>query len=282
MGNLNLSLSMSALLDKVPLHQGVKILAEHPAGLIALDKPEGVLSHPNGSEDNARALITTNYSLEEEAYHVRDGQGGIRRLWLINRLDGPTTGVILLATNPAAAEAARKCFVGRTVLKSYVAICLGRQRLASLRGVWNDLMTTRRGGSEGLRSEPVLPGQPPQGAVNAALTHVRAGLKGEGAIDLVTLHLEPKTGRTHQLRVQCAMRGHAILGDRTYGDFEGNQVLGSKRGFRRLFLHAEKLELNPVINGEKVRFVAQSPLPGEFTEVLGLSRGPLGLGRIRL
>lgn len=282
MGNLNLSLSMSSLLESVPLHAGVKILAEHASGLVAVDKPEGVLSHPNGSEDNARALITTNYSLEEEVYHVRDGKGGIRRIWLINRLDGPTTGVVLLATNQEAADAAKKCFVGRTVLKSYVAICLGRQRLASLRGVWNDLLTTRRGGPEGLRSEPVLPGQPPRGPVNPALTHVRAGLKGEGDIDLVTLHLEPKTGRTHQLRVQCALRGHAILGDRTYGDFEANQILGSKRGFRRLFLHAEKLELTPVINGVKVRFLAQSPLPAEFSEVLGKPRDSLGLGRVRL
>lgn len=272
---------MSSLLAAVPLHEGVRVLAEHPSGLVAVDKPEGVLSHPNGSEDNARSLIMANYSLEEEAYHVRDGKGGIRRFWLINRLDGPTSGVILLATDPLAAEAARRSFASREVIKGYLAICIGRNRLPVLRCTWNDLLVTRRGGPEGLRSEPVVPGRPARGPANQALTHVRVGAKGEGALDLVELHLEPKTGRTHQLRVQCAMRGHPILGDRTYGDFDANQTLGTKRGHRRLFLHAERLELTPVIGGEKIRFVAQSPVPPEFLAALGASKGGKGLGRVR-
>lgn len=273
---------MSSLLAAVPLHEGARVLAEHPGGLVAVDKPPGVMSHPNDSEDNARALITANYSLEEEAYHVRDGKGGIRRVWLINRLDGPTSGVVLLATDPLAAEAARQAFASRAVAKEYVAICVGRHRLPILRGMWNDLLVTRRGGPDGLRSSPLSPNRPARGPANQALTHVRVGAKGEGEVDLVELHLEPKTGRTHQLRVQCAMRGHPILGDRTYGDFDANQALGVRRGHDRLFLHAERLELNPVIGGEKVRFVAHSPTPPEFAAVLGSARGGRGLGRVRL
>ena len=273
---------MSAVDRSLPLHAGVRVLAEHPCGLLAVDKPEGVLSHPNASQDNDRAVLAANYSLEEEAYHVRDGKGGIRRVWLVNRLDGPTSGVLLLATTEAAALAARQQFACRAVAKSYLAVCVGRDRLPVLRGTWNDLLVTRSG-DEGLRSEAVLPGRPPGGPANQALTHVRVGTKAGGSLDLVTLHLEPKTGRTHQLRVQCALRGHPILGDRTYGDFVANRRLGADRGFRRLFLHAESLELAPVVGGEKVRFSARSPAPAEFAAVLGGESSPAkGLGRVRL
>ncbi len=273
---------MSPLLEGIPLRAGVRVLAEHPSGLLALDKPDDVLSHPNGSEDNARSVITANYSLEEEAYHVRDGKGGIRKVWLINRLDGPTSGALLLATTEAAAVAARKAFATRAVAKGYLALCVGRNRLPALRGTWDDLLVTRRGGPEGARTEPVLPGQAPRGPASQAITHVRVGRKGQGAVDLVELHLEPKTGRTHQLRVQCAMRGHPILGDRAYGDFEANRELGAERGFRRLFLHAEFLELSPVIAGERVRFSVRSPAPPEFVAALGGPSGPKGLGRVRV
>ena len=276
---------MSAKPEALPLHAGVRVLAEHPCGLVAVDKPEEVLSHPNGSEDNARSVLNANYSLEEEAYHVRDGKGGIRRVWLINRLDGPTSGVLLLATTEVAAVAARKAFATRAVAKGYLAVCVGRNRLPVLRGTWDDLLVTRRGGPGGARTEPLLPGQPPRGPATQALTHVRVGPKGEGAVDLVQLHLEPKTGRTHQLRVQCAMRGHPILGDKTYGDFDANRALGAERGFRRLFLHAESLELAPVVAGERVRFAVRSPAPAEFAAVLGQSPGSAGakgLGTVRV
>lgn len=276
---------MSSLLDAVPLHDGVRVLAEHPCGLAALDKPEGVLAHPNRSEDNPRSLLTANYSLEEEAYHVRDGAGGVRRVWLVNRLDGPTSGVILVATNSAAADAARREFARAAVTKRYVALCAGRGAQPGRRGEWNDLLSKRGGGEEGVRAEPVRPGSVPRGPVVRALTLFRVGAVAPGGLGLATFHLEPKTGRTHQLRVQCAFRGFPILGDRTYGDFEANRVLGTDRGFRRLFLHAESLEMAVDIGGSKVRFAAHAPVPPEFAQAMGKAPegpGDRGLGRVRL
>lgn len=276
---------MSSLLDGVPLRAGVRVLAEHACGLVAVDKPEGVLAHPNRSEDNPRSLVTANYSLEEEAYHVRDGAGGIRRLWLVNRLDGPTSGVLLLATNLPAADAARREFARAAVTKRYVAVCAGRGAVTGRRGEWNDLLAKRGGGEEGVRSEPVRPGEAPRGPVVRALTLFRVGALAAGGLGLATFHLEPRTGRTHQLRVQCAARGFPILGDRTYGDFEANRALGAERGFRRLFLHAESLELSADIGGARVRLVAHAPVPPAFVEVLGKApEGPAGrgLGRVRL
>lgn len=270
----------------IPLHAGVRVLKVSESGLIALDKPEGVMAHPNTSEDNVRALITANYSLEEEAYHVRDGAGGIRRIWLVNRLDGPTSGVILVATNEQIALEAKQAFAKGTVSKQYVAICLGRV-FPTVRGTWTDALAKQGGGPEGVRSVVVRPGMRPQGPVSQALTNFRVGQKGVGPMDLVTVHLEPRTGRTHQLRVQCAARGHPILGDRTYGHYDGNKAFGVDRGHKRLFLHAESVELTLSFNGKPLKFSATAPAPAEFAAAMGTPGGPAGdtgkgLGKVRV
>ena len=51
------------------------------------------------------------------------------------------------------------------------------------------------------------------------------------------LKLNPKTGRSHQLRVHCMAMGHVILGDPLYA--EGEAV-----NYDRLMLHSEELRLN--------------------------------------
>ena len=57
---------------------------------------------------------------------------------------------------------------------------------------------------------------------------------------MALLELQPKTGRTHQLRIQCANRGLPIVGDRTYGDFSKNRLLQDMD----LLLHSESIELS--------------------------------------
>ena len=52
------------------------------------------------------------------------------------------------------------------------------------------------------------------------------------------LRLEPRTGRSHQLRVQCAKRGLPIVGDQTYGDFARNREFAKRAGTKRMFLHS--------------------------------------------
>lgn len=273
---------MTPDLANIRFHEGVKVIKTRECGLVALDKPAGVMAHPNSSEDNARALINANYSLEEEAYHVRDGAGGIRRVWLVNRLDGPTSGVILVSTTAEAADQAKRAFAQGLVAKRYVAVCLGRV-FPSLRGIWNDSLVKQGGGGEGVRSAVLRPRERPRGPVSQALTHFRVGQKAEGALDLATLHLDPRTGRTHQLRVQCAAHGHPILGDQTYGVFAANKAFGADRGYRRLFLHAEFIELSVPCAGKTVKFSATAQVPPEFGAVIGgLGSSGKGLGEVRL
>ena len=68
---------------------------------------------------------------------------------------------------------------------------------------------------------------------------------------LSLIELQPLTGRTHQLRVQCAARGFPILGDKTYGDFGWNKRLKAER----LYLHAGKVSFDL----GKITFEAECP-----------------------
>jgi hypothetical protein len=78
--------------------------------------------------------------------------------------------------------------------------------------------------------------------------------------------------------VQTSAHGHPILGDRTYGDFEFNKAVGTARGFKRLFLHAESTQLSFAWQGAKVDFKASSPMPKEFEEALVADEEPTDKG----
>jgi 23S rRNA-/tRNA-specific pseudouridylate synthase len=248
----------------IPFGRGVRLLASHPAGLLAVEKPEGILAHPNHGEagDRESTLIQGNYSMEEEAFHIRDGVGGIRRVYLLNRLDSPTSGVLLLSLDAGLADAVKDLFAKSKVAKKYVAIVKGRG-LRQPRGTWQDQLVKSKGPGGGVRS-----GTAPGGGAPAVTLYQWEKAAAE-PLPLSLLKLEPRTGRTHQLRVQTADHGHPILGDRTYGDFEFNKTVGSARGFKRLFLHAFSTELELEWQGKPLTFSATSPIPAEFHKAMG-------------
>jgi hypothetical protein len=82
---------------------------------------------------------------------------------------------------------------------------------------------------------------------------------GGGGAVACALALEPRTGRTHQLRVQAAEHGAALFGDPTYG---GPRQLvlsnGAVHALPRVFLHAAWVEIEP---GNRV----QAAFPEDFT-----------------
>ncbi|NBV79142.1 MAG: RluA family pseudouridine synthase [Verrucomicrobia bacterium] len=248
----------------IPFGRGVRLLAAHPSGLLAVEKPEGILAHPNHGEagDRESTLIQGNYSMEEEAFHIRDGVGGIRRVYLLNRLDSPTSGVLLLSLDAGLADAVKELFAKSKVAKKYVAIVKGRG-LRQPRGTWQDQLVKSKGPGGGVRSGTSTGGGAP------AVTLYQWEKAAAEPLPLSLLKLEPRTGRTHQLRVQTADHGHPILGDRTYGDFEFNKTFGSARGFKRLFLHAFSTELTLEWQGKPLTFSAVSPIPQEFHEAMG-------------
>jgi 23S rRNA-/tRNA-specific pseudouridylate synthase len=83
---------------------------------------------------------------------------------------------------------------------------------------------------------------------------------------LALIALEPRTGRSHQLRVQCAKRHLPIVGDATYGDFGANRAFAKATGEKRLFLHSLETRFEYVIGTKTFSFSAKAELPKEFSQ----------------
>ena len=242
----------------LPLGRGVTLLNRDRAGLAALSKPAGILSHPNRPGEESRSLLAAPYDLEGEFYHWPAAPGGpARRLWLLNRLDSATSGVILVAAGGPLADGIRAQFKQKQVKKVYVALVFGRPVRAS--EVWRDrLAVAKRQGVVRTGAGPI----PAESRMSLLRT-------AAGPPPLSLLRLEPRTGRSHQLRVQCADRHLPIVGEQTYGDFRRNRDFARRAGTERLFLHSFETAFTYQVNGRSRPFQARAPLPPEFEAVLG-------------
>lgn len=245
--------------EALPLGRGVRLLERDASGLAAFDKPAGVLSHPNERRDEPRSLLQASYVKDGEFFEWKwEGAESPRRLWLLNRLDSATSGVILAAASAELAAEIRAQFKRKQVRKVYYALVFGSPRQES--EVWRDLLAVAKHGGT-IRTATGAGNIPAESRMSV----VRAG-QGEPRLTLV--RLEPKTGRSHQLRVQCAKRGLPIVGDQTYGDFRKNRAFAKVAGTKRLFLHSMETSFDYEFGGKKSSFAARAELPGEFERYL--------------
>lgn len=237
------------------------MLGHDSNGLGALAKPAGVLSHPNEEgKERARSLLLAEYDLKAECYIWKDtASGDLRRLWLLNRLDSSTSGVILVAADGRLAADVKAQFLRKAIAKTYVALVFGTPRMP--REVWRDrLVIERKGGM--VRSSAA-------GGHIPAESECRVLRSSRGAQPLTLLELKPHTGRTHQLRVQCAKRHLPIVGDQTYGDFARNREFSKAKKEKRMFLHSLETQLQYRWNNRDWSFAAKAELPTEFAAALG-------------
>lgn len=214
-------------------HVSLSIVYED-ADCIAIDKPAGMPAQPTRSAAAGTALDVLIDQLSERA-------GRRVRLWLVHRLDAPTSGVLLFAKTRAAAAALGKAFQDRAVEKNYVARVAAGATESALRTVGSgviDLPLRNVGG----RAKVVAAGKPAQ---------TEWCVLGRDA-DTMLLRLHPITGRLHQLRAHLHASGHPILGDRLYGGPPAE----------RLMLHAAKLSFCHPRSGERI--VIASPVPEDL------------------
>jgi 23S rRNA-/tRNA-specific pseudouridylate synthase len=226
------------------------MLAKDNSGLIALEKPAGILAHPNTPKTSPRALLNAPYDADEEAY-IWEG----KKLYLLHRLDSPTSGVILLALNPKIAAHVREAFEASTVKKTYQALVHGTPLPQPK--LWADHLATQRQDS-GLRTHK----RPGHGLLSKTIQQL---IQQNRKLDISLLKLMPLTGRTHQLRVQCQLHHVPIVGDKTYGNFSKNRIFERLTGEKRLFLHAACVQV-PLPTGAE--FFAEAPLPASFLTAL--------------
>jgi tRNA pseudouridine65 synthase len=244
--------------DTLPLGRGVTILTRDANGLVALNKPDGVLSHPNERGDEARALLNAPYQLDGEFFSwTPEGSTAPQRLWLLNRLDSATSGVILAAADEALAIEVRAQFKRKQVRKAYLALVFGGPRQPM--ELWRDMLAIEKHGGK------IRTGTTGHVPAESRMSVVRGGHQ-QPRVSL--LKLEPRTGRSHQLRVQCAKRGMPIVGDQTYGDFPRNREFAKMAGTKRLFLHSVESSFDYEFGGNRYSFAARAPVPPEFEQFL--------------
>ncbi|MCX6950594.1 MAG: pseudouridine synthase [Verrucomicrobia bacterium] len=242
----------------LPLGREVKLLAHDANGVAALGKPAGVLSHPNEAGDEPRSVLTAAYVFDDEVYEWAGADGTVQRLWLLNRLDSATSGVILAAADGALDAAIRAQFKRKQVRKIYHALVFGAPRQPM--EMWKDLLAVEKRAGK-IRTATVSGHVPAESRMSVLRT-------GHKEPRLSLLRLEPRTGRSHQLRVQCAKRQLPIVGDQTYGDFARNRAFAKQAGTKRLFLHSMETSFEYEWQGKPWKFAARAPVPPEFEKFL--------------
>lgn len=187
--------------------------------LWAFNKPSGLPVHPGtGHGDSLWTRLTAHF------------QNAPFRPTPIHRLDKDTSGVLLTAFSYEALAAAQKAIRCGTLVKEYVAWVSGRWPFTEPHRLEHTLCKKRVGGYEKMH-------------VNAAVT---SGWQAHCVVyplhvcaqeSLVLVRL--LTGRTHQIRVQLAAQGHAIIGDAKYG----HGMSDTCRHDEGLLLHALRVTL---------------------------------------
>jgi 23S rRNA pseudouridine1911/1915/1917 synthase len=220
--------------------------------LIVVNKPAGLVVHPaSGVESGtlANALAFHFRQLSTKAGPVRPG--------IVHRLDKYTSGLLVVAKNEGAHEKLADQFRARTVSKAYIALVHGTV----------DEET-------GSVDEPIAR-DPRNRTRMAVLPHGRPALsfyRVRRRYERFTLlDVQPKTGRTHQIRVHLARLRHPVVGDEVYGGGRDNTVQDPKlraqiRRLGRQFLHAEQLGFSSPATGEPMQF--KVPLPDELARLL--------------
>jgi 23S rRNA pseudouridine1911/1915/1917 synthase len=146
---------------------------------------------------------------------------GTSYLGLHHRLDMETSGVILFTLSKTINKNIHEQFRKHLIKKSYLALVSGT---TAFHGETVTTFISRQSG----RYVCTL-----NGPGKIAITRFTTLEQHEGTS---VVRAEPQTGRTHQLRLHLAFRGHPILGDPLYG-------AGPVEHIHRTMLHAEALSI---------------------------------------
>ena len=193
-----------------------------------INKPAGIPVSGNQFRTIQNAIMG-NVSLSKEADALRWPKP-------VHRLDGPTSGLLIIAKTAKALVKLGQQFEQKLIQKKYAAIVIGESPK-------NGVIDTDVEGLKSLSEYKTL-----------------KTVKSLRNKHLSLVELSPKTGRTHQLRIHLSSIGIPILGDKIYGD-EGEILKG-----KGLFLCALGLELNHPITEEPLSI--KIDIPYKFNALL--------------
>jgi 23S rRNA pseudouridine1911/1915/1917 synthase len=167
------------------------------------------------------------------------------KLFLVHRLDRPTSGVVVFAKNEHSAAELSAQFQGRKTQKKYLAIVEKKPEKDTATLV--HFLVQNPSNNKSFVA--------PEGTLNAKRAEMRYVLRGSSdryfLLDIALL-----TGRHHQIRAQLAAIGCPIKGDVKYGARRSNAD-------RSIHLHATELTFNQPKTGEKLTIKADLPMEND-------------------
>ena len=227
-----------------------------------INKKSGMVTHPaagNWSGTLANALLFHWGIRGDNAFSAIGALSeDAARPGIVHRLDKDTSGAMIAARNPKAAQALQGEFKARRVKKIYVAILRGSP--PQKKGVIENVIFRDPKSRLRFACAPSAPG----GAGKAAKTAYKV-IAEYGGCSLALFRLY--TGRTHQIRVHCRYLGCPIVGDPLYG---------GRGASPPMMLHSLVLAIR-LPGGDRLT-TFRAPLPAYFKAAIrSLKRGE-GLG----
>ena len=217
---------------------------------VAINKPAGLATQAPADLESVESLLKDRWK-DQHNY-----------IAFPHRLDRDVSGVLLVALTKKSARLISQQFSTRKVQKLYRAVVVHRSACPDISNpVWVDWIRKVDGKSIAETCHSDDPG------AREAQT-VLQSVQTTTTPDQWRLELKPKTGRMHQLRLQCSIRGFPIVGDVKYGapellDSDGNVVqreLVRPTGTnRRILLHAFQLDFYDPSNGKHVSVTSDCP-----------------------
>jgi 23S rRNA pseudouridine1911/1915/1917 synthase len=217
--------------------RGLRILYEDET-LLVVNKPAGLLTVPLGRRQGAPSA----YSLIAD--HL--GPRRCRTPFVVHRIDRDTSGIVVFAKTTAAQRAIKEQFARRDPERVYWAVVRGRPMPAQ--GRWRDRLVWDDSTLKQTAANAKDPG------ATEAISDYRV-LETFGDCSLVEVRLH--TGKRNQIRIQAALRGHPLIGERQYAK-AGNS-------FPRQALHAYRLSFAHPVDGRQLTF--EAPLPQDLVEL---------------
>lgn len=221
---------------------------------LVVNKPSGLLTQSPPGIDSLEILV-------RDFYREREQIEGNFYVGLVHRIDRPVTGALAFARNLRATQRLAKQFRERTISKTYWALVQGR--IEEDEGTWIDYLHKRHGMAQSI----VVPEDDPRGKKAILHYHVRWSCD-----QFSWLEIQLETGRTHQIRIQAASRGHAVVGDSQYGATMPFGIQHELLRDRAIALHARSLGFRHPMEDKTVEVLA--PLQPNWRDVFAGEEGP--------
>jgi len=236
----------------------IRHLDEH---IVVVEKPAGMATvrHPaeRAWSPKRKALEPTLEDIVPKLIAGQGHKGSLPRLRVVQRLDKETSGLIVFARSVAAERSLGKQFHAHSVMRRYLAVVPGHLPAQTIR---SQLVRDR---GDGRRGSSATAGQGKE-----AITHVEVV---EKLRNYTVLACRLETGRTHQIRIHLAERGHPVCGEKVYNRQVAGAALPDTSGAPRLALHAAELGFEHPATGIFVHW--EMPLPTDLQEFVNRLRG---------